>query len=636
MRRCPFAALLVGAGLLVYWNSFSGVFIFDDSYYVSARSFSQHPSSVWQLFREGADKNISTRPVVNFTLALNFALGGLHVWGYHAVNLIIHLSAALILFGILRRSFLSPALQEAYGRAVDPLSFVISLLWLIHPIQTQSVTYIIQRAESLMALFYLLTLYAVIRGVSSLNHPIRWFAASVLFCALGMASKGVMVTAPLTILFYDRVFIAGSWRRALNERWRLYACLAATWGVLLFLWIAGTRHIAEPTAGFSYKEVTPFQYLCTQPGVLLHYLRLVFWPHPLVLDYGWPVAKNHGAILIPAAALALIFIASLGLFKFRKEAIFLCAAFFLVLAPTSSFFPIADLAFEYRMYLPLAAVIALLVSGIYALLRRFISNGSIRTVLATTLLLTAATSLGAMTILRNNDYQNGLSIWSGAAINRPDNPRAQDTLGFLLMKEGRLPEALSHVLEAVRIGTAYPGYHNSAGILFARMGRYDEAIKYYTNAIKLVPEYALAHFNMGVAYAKLGNQKEAIRCYEEALRLKPDYTEAHYDLGVEFMKKGDLEGARTHYTTALGIDPEYAEPAMAMGYLEFQSGHPAEAVSYYAKAVRLEPQNAEAQNNLASAFALNGDRMQAIEHYKKALEIDPGFQSARENLKQLD
>src|ERR1041384_2902359 len=158
------------------------------------------------------------------------------------------------------------------------------MIWLVHPLQTQCVTYVIQRGESLMALFYLLTLYCATRRG-------KWQVAAAGCCALGVASKPVAATAPLVVLLYDRAFLSKSFGRALRNRPGLYAGLAATWLLLPVLLANGAKEW-KPDAGFGFGGVTAMQYAASQPGVILHYLKLACWPRPLCLDYGWPVART--------------------------------------------------------------------------------------------------------------------------------------------------------------------------------------------------------------------------------------------------------------------------------------------------------------------------------------------------------
>ena len=199
----------------------------------------------------------------------------MNVWGYHAVNLAIHVLAAWTLFGVTRRTLLLPPLHYRFGLAATPLALAVAMLWTLHPLQTEAVTYVIQRTEALAGLFYLLVLYCVVRGAMS-TRSIFWYIAATVSCLLGMATKEVMATAPLLVLLYDRTFLAGSFREALRRRFGLYLALAATWTVVPALLFSTGFY--GGTAGFAVQKFTWWSYLLTQSGVIVHYLRLAFWP----------------------------------------------------------------------------------------------------------------------------------------------------------------------------------------------------------------------------------------------------------------------------------------------------------------------------------------------------------------------
>ena len=319
---------------------------------------------------------VTGRPLLNLSLAVNYAISKLDVWSYHATNLAIHLLGSLLLFGILRRTFLLPAMRERWGAAATPLAFVIALFWAIHPLQTESVTYISQRAESLVGLFYLLTLYCFIRGVDSARADGSGIRGAALACLLGMASKEVMVSAPLIVLLYDRTFLAGSFREAWRRRGRFYVALAGTW--LLLGWLVISAGGRGGTAGFGVG-ISWWAYLCTQFGAIVHYLRLCVWPHPLLLDYGTGTAHGVWEILPYAIVLGLLGAATVAaLWRWPKVG-FLGAWFFAILAPTSSVVPVAtQTVAEHRMYLPLAAVLTGLVVGGYLVGQRLRAGGRFR------------------------------------------------------------------------------------------------------------------------------------------------------------------------------------------------------------------------------------------------------------------
>jgi len=203
MKRAWLYPLLIFAAIMVaYANSFSGPFIFDDVLWISANPHIRH---LWPLSNAlqpppGAGTG---RPSVCLTLALNYALSALEPWSYHLFNLAIHASAALVLFGIVRRTLQGPRLRERFGAHANYLAAAIAILWGVHPMQTESVTYVIQRMESLMGLFLLLTLYCVIRGHDS-PRRLWWYAGAVACCALGMGTKEGMAITPIIVLLYDR------------------------------------------------------------------------------------------------------------------------------------------------------------------------------------------------------------------------------------------------------------------------------------------------------------------------------------------------------------------------------------------------------------------------------------------------
>ncbi|MGA2605784.1 MAG: hypothetical protein ABSG14_16325, partial [Verrucomicrobiia bacterium] len=203
--------LIIAAGIGAYHNSFQGPFILDDVPSILENPQIRHLWPIGEALSPSANSMVGGHPVVNLSLAVNYALGGLAVWGYHALNLTIHILAALTLFGIVRRTLARPKLREQFGASGEWVALAVAVLWTIHPLQTEAVTYLSERGESLMGLFYLLTLYGFLRGVESPGHG-RWFVLSVAACALGMATKEVMVTAPLMVLLYDRTFVSQSFR----------------------------------------------------------------------------------------------------------------------------------------------------------------------------------------------------------------------------------------------------------------------------------------------------------------------------------------------------------------------------------------------------------------------------------------
>ena len=613
--------LLVIIGLIAYQNSFRVLFIFDDLNSISDNRSIRH---LWPLSGplsppHGRGSTVEGRPVVNLTLAVNYALGGSTPWGYHALNLAIHILAALTLFGIARRTLLRPAMAVRFGADATPLALAIAAIWLVHPLQTEAVTYIAQRAESLMGLFYFLTLYCFIRGVESAK-PARWYTLSVATCLLGMGTKEVMVSAPLLVLLYDWMFVRGGFRQAWKQRWRLYAGLAGTWIVLGYL-VAATNNRGG-TAGFG-SEVAWWPYALTQCRAIGHYLKLSVWPSPLVFDYGTAVVSRVEQIL-PEALLLAALAAGTVLALWRRLAVgFLGAWFFAILAPSSSVVPVATQTMaEHRMYLPLLAVVVSAVLGIYPWLGRR----------SLAVFLVVAVGLGFMTIRRNEDYRSDLVIWTDTAEKFPSNVRASINVGYSLFRADRVPEAVEEYGQALRIDPDSAEAHNNLGIALFALGNVPEGLRHFEKSLQIKPQWASAHYNFAEALARAGKLEDAIVQYQEALRITPDYPEADYSLAGVLLLLGRFPEAIAKYEEALRIDPDYAEAHYNLGNALARSGNLRGAVTQYQAALRLKPDNAEAHLNLGAALAKLGKSEEAIHQYQAALQLQPKYAAAHNSL----
>ncbi len=613
---------MVAAGLLAYHNSFTGPFIFDDSTAIVQNPTIRHLWPIWQPLSPPHQATVQGRPVVNLSLAINYAIGGLDVRGYHALNVAIHILAGLTLFGVVRRTLLQPKLSERFGTVADELALAVAVLWTVHPLQTEAVTYVIQRCESLMGLFFLLTLYCFIRGAGS-PRPRWWYGLCVSACALGMASKEVMVAAPLIILLYDWVFLGSSFRELWRRRTALYAGLAATWLILAAL-VVTTPHV---NTGLGIEGLTPWSYLKTEAGVILYYLRLCVWPDPLVIDYlDWPIARSLKDYLIPGMVVAGLLGTTVWAFRRRPWLGFLGAWFFLILAPTSSFLPsLGEVVAERRMYLPLAAVVVLAVMAIYAWAGR--RSMPVYVVLAA--------GLGFLTVQRNDDYRSELAIWADAVAKRPDSARTQYSVGLALAEAGRVGEAIGHYDRALRIKPDLPYVHYELGLALAKLGRVQEAVAHWKETLRLKPDYAEAHNNLGLALVQLGDVQEGIEHYDRALRIKPDYAEAYNNLGVALAQTGRIPEAVDHFEQALRIKPEYAEAECNLGLALSQAGKLEEGIEHYEQALRINPNYAAAHYNLGAAFEQAGRVGEAVSQYEQALRGKPDFEAARNRLARL-
>jgi len=652
------AGLLVLATLAAWSNSLAGPFVFDDTPAIIDNPTIRH---LWPLgpvlSPAGEGGTVGGRPVVNLTLALNHALGGTHVAGYHVLNLLVHVLAGLTLFGLARRTLL----RRPAGRAplvpgptdAALLALAVALLWTLHPLQTEAVTYVIQRAESLMGLFYLVTLYGFARALDS-PRPRGWLVLSWVACLLGMGTKEVMASAPLLVLLYDRTFAAGGFREAWRRRRGYYAALAASW--LLLAWLVVRTENRGGSAGFD-TSVTSWAYALTQCRAIVRYLTLALWPHPLVFDYGDGLAAGPLAVA-PQALLLLLLLAGTAVALWRRPVLgFLGAWFFLILAPSSSIVPVVTQTLaEHRMYLPLAAVVAAVAGGAWRLLGRR----------SLVLCAALALALGAATFARNRDYRDEFTLWSDTLTKDPDNARAANNVGSLWLKRGDLPRAVPYFLAALALKPGYASAHYNLGVALAGSGSNAEAVGQFQAALRHDPNSADIHINLGVAWLKLGRPADARDEFQTAIRLQPESPDAQYDLGLAFAALGqpalaaeryevairlqpDLPGpgeklgealARTGrvdqaiaaYQAALQLQPDRPSLHFALGNLLAQAGRPDAAIAEFQQAVRLDPADLKARNNLGNALLMKGRVDEAIREYEEILRRQPDNDSVRENL----
>jgi protein O-mannosyl-transferase len=573
--------LAISAVLLFAWRgSLQGGFQFDDhGNIVQNRAI----RSLWPL-----DPFLTNnRPLGLFSFALNYRFGALDPRGYHLVNLAIHVSNALLLtVGVLlARCHWSPRRWPIGG----DLSFAAGcgLLWGVHPITTQAVTYLVQRYESLSTLGYLgawVFMILVARGC-------RWACVFVgVFAWVGLLSKEIMATAPLVILLFDRLFLASSWSEILRRRWLAYFLLVSP--VLWFL--PSVSRWFDPgmngSMGLGLKTVTPWQYLRTQPEVLLRYVKLTLWPSDLTFDYAWKV-QNRPEVYIPLGGLV---VAALGLgvwlYRGHRPLGFLILAFFLILAPTSSVMPIADLAVEHRMYLPSAVMVvgcAAVLSALFdsAAPRLPFRSAMMRPVVVTSYL-ALVVAAAWRTELRNRDYRDAIVLWSRNIETRPQNPRAHYMLGAEWLARGEFERAFEQFQIARDRWFGGPGS-------------------------------ALVFIGLGDCLREFGRFREAEAAYRQAIQFKTGQGEAHNGLGVVLHRQGRLEDARAEYKAATELGLPEARYNLAVVSLEL--GREADAVSLLERAIAEHPQFQAAARRLAWLLATSMNS--SVRNGPRALEL---------------
>ncbi len=607
--------------LALYFSTLPYGYVFDTTPNVENAGVDSVGDALGRLVASG-------RPVVDATLMLNHAVDGENPVGYRLFNVLVHAVTAMLLYALVRRTLLLPRFAKRFADSAPWIALAVAGLWMLHPLTTSAVTYVIQRYESVMALFYVLTLYAVLRAGTSARAG-GWVALAIAACALGMGSKQVMASTPIAALLFDRAFVSGSFAGALRRRWGLYLGLACTWGVLI--WVSGRDLVgASGSAGFGFEPLSPMRYFLSQGEVILHYLRLCFYPYPLVLDYGWiPAFPERPDLWVPGfVVVGLLAAASLwGLIRNAWWG-WLGAVFFLVLGPTSSFVPIADLAFEHRMYLPLAAVVAGVVVVLWGLLQRF-TTGRTPVVLGAVLAVAAALSYAVMTYDQNLLHASRVAVWSHVIEHRPYNARGWNNLASAYFDLEYYDEAEAGWRRVLELRPNHARSYDGLASVLLRRGQLDRAMAYFDRAVELQPDEAEYRYNRGEALLMLGRIDDARRDYEAAIERRPDYAKAYNNLGLIEVRQGRMDDALADFREAITLDPELADAYQNLALTLRRVGDVRGAVLAYRDALALEPDNPVLLTQLARLLATTPapelrDADQALRLAQRANELTGG------------
>ena len=681
--------------VIIYSNIYQSSFVFDDRPGIQEKLDIRSVGNYLSV-----DRLLKPRDIVNLTFALNFRFGKLNVFGYHLINVLIHIINGFLVYFLSLTVFkqLSPSFTKPFGRLNGPnsklkrstskerrqgtktgrkqkskkapslgrnthpapsqssiinlqssipwMSLVAALIFVAHPIQTQAVTYTVQRFASMAAMFYLASvlfyLKARIMVQSSKLKAQRsgryslsaFFGLSIVCGMLAFLSKQNTASLPGVILLAEYLLIDRTW-----EGWKRkipWFCLTfAFWG-LFVLYVIGFfsggiegQGLLEDVSRLTQEteNVSRWSYLCTQFNVLVIYIRLLLLPIGQNLDYLYPFKTGFFDGYTPLAFAFLIGVIAIGVWNIRKKPVTCFGIFwvFITLSVESSLIPIKDALFEHRLYLPMFGFALIISYLVFHLLSKRISW-------AVAISVVVILCLGTATYLRNITWQDNTNLWSDVVSKNFHNYRAHNNLGFALIEQGRAEEAIEHYLQALRIKPDHYKAHYNMGVALDKQGRTEEAIERYLQALRIKPDYVEAQNNLGNALDKQGRAEEAIEHYLQALRIKPDHYKAHYNMGVALDKQGRTEEAIERYLQALRIKPDYVEAQNNLGNALDKQGRTEEAIEHYLQALRIKPDYAEAHNNLGNALKKQGRTEEAIEHYLQTLQIKPDFVEAHNNL----
>jgi tetratricopeptide (TPR) repeat protein len=590
------------AVILVYTAALPGPFVFDDESNITENRHIRIHSLGWGELSAAAFKSpIANRPVANVSLALNYYFNGYNVVGYRFANILIHIVNGFLLFGLARATFRSPAMA-GHVQTSGLASACAALVWLVHPLHTQSVAYIVQRMTSLSVMFYLTAMlcYAKARLDSSGRRRAVLLSGCGLAGLLALGSKEIAATLPAFVLLYEWFFfqkLDASWLRR-----RLPAILAAGLivGVISLVFL-GIRNPIEPILSrYAGGEFSAGQRLLTQLRVVCLYISLLIWPHPsrLNLDYDFPPSAS---LLEPPTTLAgLILIAGLLVLAVRLAkrdplVSFSIWWFFGNLVVESSVIPL-ETVFEHRTYLPSVMPAIAAVALLFRLVRpKWVVIG----------LLSAAAAGGALwTHQRNQVWGDAVTLWRDCVRKSPLKARPYNNLGTALVEKGRLPEAESHLRKAIELNPQYGDAFYNLGYVLIRLGRTEEGSRQLLEAIRIEPDNYMAHNNLGIAYLLQENYPQAAYHLRDALRLKPDFETARNNLGVALKNQGDLDAALREFSEAIRLNPNFAEAYNNAGLTLREQGKLKEAEAQFRRALMINPEYSTARQNLEETTAM--------------------------------
>lgn len=583
--------LLVAVTAAIYANSLQGAWVYDDFTSVVPNESIRKVWPPWEAVYGYPSPKHFDRPVAAYSLALTWALSGYETWGHHLGSVLVHMLATLALYGLIRRALRLPAVAEAFAPAADALALTAALLWCAHPLGVACTSFIVQRAQSLMALFYLFTLYASVRAFTA-RPPGVWVLVAVLACVLGMGCKQDMVSAPVMVLLLDAVLVSGSLREALRRRWVLHLGLLACWIPLGFLVAyGGMPTIVEEAVDLAWTRA---EYGRTQFENIIFYLKLAVWPSGLSMQHYRPVAEGWLAVGLPAAVVVgMLALTGWGLLR-RKCWSLPMALFFMALAPSTSLFPTGEIADERRMYLPLAGVCVLAVGSVWFALLRGIdvtSRPRWKPVAAWVAVIALALMWSVLTVRRNRIFDSHATFWQSVADAYPDSPRGHNNLGIVLERLGQLPEAKACFEQAVKVGPEHAWANLNLANLLLREGRTEEALRHLEVARRepFLASRAGLHLNYGAALLQLGRLEEADRAIRRGLEVDPNHAGLRINLALLRIREESWDEARALLEETVAAHGGEAEAFAYLGWLHAREGRLADALPLLERACALKP-----------------------------------------------
>jgi tetratricopeptide (TPR) repeat protein len=581
--------------ILIYTNTIGSPFIFDSRNNIESNPHIRISKITLNSLAEAAFKsNARQRPLSNISFALNYYLHGYNVVGFHVVNILVHISTGFVLYLFVKSTFRTPALRSRYGDYMW-ISFFTAAVWMVHPVQTQSVSYIVQRMNSLCAMFYVLSILFYTRFRLSGRQKNKWwlFSGCILAGVLALASKQIAATLPVFIIAYEWYFF-----RDLELKWLkkhiplLTGCLLLA--AVIALALLGGNPLDGILEGYKGRDFTLTQRLLTEPRVIIFYLSQLLWPHPsrLNLDHDFPLSTS---LTDPITTLFSIFtiVALIGLAVVlaRKQRLlsFCILWFFGNLVIESSILPL-EIIFEHRLYLPSMTFFLIIGLVIY----RWVKPAWLPAVL----LCAMVTVCAVWTNQRNAVYSDRIALWQDCVDKSPRKARPYNNLGVALADQ----DYHEKYQKALQIDPLYQDPVANIGLSLAEQGKMEESITQFLKALAINPKDYKTLNNLGASLIVVGRDTEAIQSLSEALTIDPYYAQAHNNLGVALQRQGRVDEAIDHFSTAVQLDPNYTLAYNSLGTILADQGRYEEAIEQFSAVLKINPEHKSARLNLEKSL----------------------------------
>ena len=578
-------------GLIIYSNSFICTFQFDDVPHIVNNSKIRNIYNIKEWWN-----SFPNRPLSMFTFALNYHFGKLNVWGYHFINLVIHLINSCLIWWLTLLIFSSPNLKNnPIYKYKNHIALSTALLFVSHPLATESVTYIIQRMASMAAMFYLLSivLYMTARLADNKSNAKKYFlyAGSLISAIIAVLSKENAATIPLAILLCEFFFIRTKKLKTNLKDYRVVLLLTASIGIVLFVYFKYSSSIIkplEPDVYSDYRIVTSVNYLFTQFSVITKYIQLLFLPINQNFDYDFPLSNNFFELKVMLNLIIHLAIIIFAIFMYNKNRIlsFGILWFYLTLSVESSIIPISDLIMEHRTYLPSYGFFLVLSTVIFTL------SGDNYKTFAISLLAVIIGINSYLTYERNKVWIDEYTFWSDVITKSPNKPRPYNRRGFILKETKRYDEMIKDFNKAIEINPRFESAYDNRGTVFFLTNRLDDALKDYNKAIELKPDFAETFEHRGALLIQLKRYKEAIYDYNKLIEMHPDYHEAFMKRGISLYCEKRYDEAIKDYTKTIELKPDYSGAYFNRGLAEFDSGKKEIACQDFQKAIQMGYQSA--------------------------------------------